>query len=179
MRKVFLFVFLFLFSCSDLDQEGQLSKMEALQSTLSNSSDKFKQIYVDSLYEMGNRSSELERSVKQHYFSDTVDMALGKRMDDYKRMRRMLKPLGNAGSRLKKSYTEEKKQLLLLQSDIKNGFGERNRYDEFIAFEAQKIDRIVLLQKEYKKLKLDAFTLYEKHHEFLVLFVRQLIDSKQ
>lgn len=114
MRKVFLFVFLFLFSCSDLDQEGQLSKMEALQSTLLNSADKFKQIYVDSLYEMGNRSSELERSVKQNYFSDTVDMALGIRMDDYKRMRRMLKPLGNAGSRLKKSYTEEKEQLLLL-----------------------------------------------------------------
>ena len=170
---------LLLVSCSDLKKEDQLAKLKTLQEKLLESQNEFQATVIDSLHRMTNTSSNLERTLKQNYTSDAIDVVLGKRVDDYKRMRRMFGPLGNLGSKLRRSYTEQKKQLKSLLFDIENGYGERNKYDAYIDIESGKNEQVFILLQEYIQLKKAAFEIYEAQHLWLSNFVLQLKPNNE
>ena len=132
MFKVFFLTVLLLCSCSDIGKEAKLSKIKALQSKLSKNKKSFEAMKVDTLFIMKQRSSDLERKLKQNYKSDSVDLNLGRRIDAYKRMRRMFGPLGALGTKLSNAFNEESLQLQHLYYDVENGFGPRDKYDEYI-----------------------------------------------
>ena len=165
---------LLLVSCSDLKKEDQLAKLKTLQEKLLESQNEFQAAVIDTLHRMTNTSSNLERTLKQNYTSDAIDVVLGKRVDDYKRMRRMFGPLGNLGSKLRRSYTEQEKQLKSLLFDIENGYGERNKYDTYIDMESGKNEQVFVLLQEYIQLKKAAFEIYEAQHLWLSNFILQL-----
>lgn len=179
MKKTLFFIALLLISCSDLRKEDQLAKLKMLQDKLYASQNEFQDAFIDSLHLMTMASSDLERNLKQNYESDTVDVVLGKRVDDYKRMRRMFGPLGNFGSKLKRAYSEQEKQLQSLFLDIENGYGERNKYDTYIDMEREKNDQVFLLLQEYLRLKKDALEIYEAQHLWLSEFVAQLKSKNE
>ena len=179
MKKTLFFIVLLLISCSDLRKEDQLAKLKTLQDKLRTSQNKFQAAFIDSLHVMTTISSDLERSLKQNYTSDTVDIALGKRVDDYKRMRRMFGSLGNFGSKLKRAYAEQEKQLQSLFLDIENGYGERNKYDTYIDLERKKNEQVFVLLQEYLLLKKDALEIYEAQHLWLSEFVSQLKSNNE
>ena len=179
MKKTLFCIVLLLVSCSDLKTEGQLAKVKTLQERLHTSEMKFQAVFIDSLHAMTMASSDLERNLKQNYKSDTVDVALGKRVDDYKRMRRMFGPLGNFGSNLKRAYAEQEKQLQSLFLDIEKGFGERNKYDAYIKMEGEKNEQVFVLLQEYLRLKKEALEIYEAQHLWLSDFVVQLKSSDE
>lgn len=179
MKKTLFFIVLLLISCSDLRKEDQLSKLKTLQDKLRTSQNEFQAAFIDSLHEMTLLSSDLERNLKQNYRSDTVDVNLGKRVDDYKRMRRMFGPLGNFGSKLKRAYAEQEKQLQSLFLDIENGYGERNKYDTYIDLEREKNEQVFVLLQEYLYLKKDALEIYEAQHQWLSDFVTQLKSNNE
>ena len=179
MKKTLFFIVLLLISCSDLRKEDQLSKLKTLQDKLRTSQNEFQGAFIDSLYEMMLVSSDLERNLKQNYRSETVDVKLGKRVDDYKRMRRMFGVLGNLGSKLKRAYTEQEKQLQSLFLDIENGYGERNKYDTYIDLEREKNEQVFVLLQEYLYLKKDALEIYEAQHQWLSDFVTQLKSNNE
>ena len=168
-----------LVSCSDLKKEDQLAQLNTLQNELLESQNKFQNVFIDSLHVMSMSSSDLERNLKQNYKSDMVDVALGKRVDDYKRMRRMLGPLGNFGSKLKRAYDEQEKQIQSLLFDIDNGYGERNKYDAYIDMERDKNQQVFVLLQEYLRLKKDAFEIYEENHLWLSAFVVNLKSNNE
>ena len=179
MKKTIFFIVLLLISCSDLRKKDQLVKLKMFQDKLRTSQNEFKAAFIDSLHEMTQVSSDLERSLKQNYTSDTVDIALGKRVDDYKRMRRMFGSLGNFGSKLKRAYAEQEKQLQSLFLDIENGYGERNKYDTYIDLERKKNEQVFVLLQEYLLLKKDALEIYEAQHLWLSDFVSQLKSKNE
>ena len=179
MKKTLFFIVLLLISCSDLRKEDQLAKLKTLQDKLRTSQNKFQEAFIDSLHVMTTTSSDLERSLKQNYTSDSVDIALGKRVDDYKRMRRMFGSLGNFGSKLKRAYAEQEKQLQSLFLDIENGYGERNKYDSYIDLERKKNEQVFVLLQEYLLLKKDALEIYEAQHLWLSDFVSQLKSKNE
>ena len=171
VKKILFFVVLVLTSCSDLKREEQLVKLNALQSDLIESQSEFQNAYIDSLHVITMASSDLERKLKQNYKSDTIDVALGKRIDDYKRMRRMLGPLGSFGSKLRRAYKEQEAQLKSLQT------GERNKYDEYLELEKEKNKQVFDLLQEYLRIKKEAFDIYELQHLWLSDFVVQLTSN--
>lgn len=179
MKKTLFFVVLLLVSCSDLKKEGQLAKLKTLQEQLFESQAEYEAAFIDSLHIMTMNSSDLERNLKQNYKSDTVDVALGKRVDDYKRMRRMFGPLGNFGSKLKRAYAEQEKQLQSLFLDIEKGYGERNKYDTYIKMEGEKNEQVFVLLQEYLRLKTEALEIYKAQHLWLSDFVVQLKSSNE
>ena len=73
---------LLLVSCSDLKKEDQKAKLKTLQEKLLESQNEFQAAVIDSLHRMTSTSSNLERTLKQNYISDTIDVVLGKRVDD-------------------------------------------------------------------------------------------------
>ena len=179
MKEMLFFMVLLLVSCSDLKKEDQLAKLKTLQEKLLDSQNEFQTAFIDSLHLMTTSSSDLERDLKQNYTSDTVDVVLGKRVDDYKRMRRMFGPLGNLGSKLRRAYNEQEKQLKSLLFDIENGFGERNKYDAYIDMERGKNEQVFVLLQQYLQLKKNAFEIYEVQHPWLNNFVIQLKSNNE
>jgi len=176
MNKVLFLLVLVTFSCSDLEKEAHLGTIKTLESALLTTRETFEAIKVDSLFEMQQRTSDLERSLKQNYHSDTVNLAFGRGVDNYKRMRRMLVLLGTVGTKLSNAITEEFTQLQSLFQDVENGFGARDKYDEYILLETKKCGQIKLLLEDYQKIKTEAFDIYNNEHKFLVSFVEQIMS---
>jgi hypothetical protein len=174
MFKVF-FLVLLLCSCSDIEKDSQLSKIKTLQSNLTKNKQSFEVMKIDTLFVMKQRSSDLERKLKQNYKSDSVDLNLGRRIDAYKRMRRMFGPIGTLGTKLNNAFNEEALHLQHLYHDVYNGFGPRDKYDEYIRLETKKCGQITILLEDYLRIKTEAFEIYAKEHRFVADFVLQIM----
>ena len=135
MKKHIVVLLLLSVSCSDFDQEKQKKSVSSLSSEVKTFKKEFNAIKIDSISDLKLSTYEVERRIKQNYYSDTIDISFGQKMDDFKRMRRMLGPLGKEQARVKNSINEELLQLEKLQSDISKGFGKRESYNEYIQFE--------------------------------------------
>ena len=128
MRKYIFVLLFFSVSCSDLDKEKQEKNVLVLSEQMKTYKNEFDVIKIDSISVLKLSTYDVERRVKQNYYSDTLDVLFGQKMDDFKRMRRMLGPLGKEQIRLKNSINEELLQLEKLHSDISKGYGKRERF---------------------------------------------------
>jgi len=175
MRKYIGLIILMSLSCSDIDKEKQVQNVLKLTKQVTAINQEFEKIKIDSISALKLSTYEVERRIKQNYFSDTINLVFGQKMDDYKRMRRMLGPIGKEEFRLYQSIHEELSQLKKLHSDIKNGYGKRESYDEYIQFEKNKVSQINILFEEYVKLRAQFLEIYDRLHEELLEYGRGLI----
>ena len=152
------------FSCSDIKKDAQQEQVKDLNKKISQIDGEFKKIQIDTISALKSSTYQVELRIKKNYHSDTVDVVFGKKMDDYKRMRRMLGQLGKSGSQLRQSIKEEKEQLVKLQSDIEQGFGKRELYNDYIQFEKNKVGQIGILLEDYKNVKHNFMNIYDKLH---------------
>lgn len=125
---------------------------------------------IDTIVSLKSSTYQVERRIKVGLESDQVDMELGKKMDDYKLMRKQLGQLSKQGSQLRRSIKEEKEQLEKLRSDIEQGFGKRESYKNYINFEKKKVDQIGTLLDDYKRLKQGFLKTYNTLHKELLEF---------
>lgn len=152
------------FSCSDIKKDAQQAQVKNLNNKVSQIDREFKKIQIDTLSAIKSSTYQVETRIKKNYHSDTVDVVFGKKMDDYKRMRRILGQLGKSGAQLNQSIKEEKAQLIKLQSDIEQGFGKRELYNDYIRFEKNKVGQIGILLEDYKNVKHDFMNIYSELH---------------
>jgi len=156
------------FSCSDIEQSEQKEQVKGLDKELDQIESTFKEIQIDTISALKSSTYQVENRIKKNYHSDTVDIVFGKKMDDYKRMRRMLGPLGKSGAQLKQSIKEEKEQLVKLLSDIEQGFGKRELYNDYIQFEKHKVKQIGILLEDYKSIRHEILVIYDELHDELM-----------
>ena len=177
MRKYIGLIILISLSCSDIDKEKQAQNVLKLTKQVSVINQEFEKIKIDSISALKLSTYEVERRIKQNYFSDTINLEFGQKMDDYKRMRRMLDPIGKEEFRLHQSINEELSQLKKLHFDISNGYGKRESYDEYIQFEKNKVSQINVLFEEYLKLRAQFLEIYDRLHKELLEYGRGLISQ--
>jgi len=152
------------FSCSDIVKDAQKDQVEGLNKKVSQVDREFKKIQIDSISALKSSTYQVENRIKKNYYSDTVDIVFGKKMNDYKRMRKILGQLGKSGSQLRQSIKEEKEQLDKLLSDIEQGFGQRELYNDYIQFEKNKVGQIGILLEDYKNVKHEFMYIYNELH---------------
>lgn len=174
MKKYIVVLLLFNVSCSDFDQEEQEKSVSSLSTEVKTFKKEFDAIIIDSISDLKLATYEVERRIKQNYYSDTIDISFGQKMDDFKRMRRMLGPLGKEQARLKNSINEELLQLEKLQSDISKGYGKRELYNEYIQFEKNKVIQIKVLYNEYVKMRAQFLEMYNNLYLELYTFSKRL-----
>ena len=87
-------------------------------------------------------------------------MELAKQLVAYKVMRRTIKPIIKQYRQLKTGIQEEEQTLKLLYQDVKQGRGERHRFDEFIKFEHNKVEQLAALSTDYLRAKAQLFDDY-------------------
>ena len=93
------------------------------------------------------------KRIKSYYYTDTIDHQFAKKMESYKLIQKSLKNLDGDYEKIRTALEEEKLSLNKLNSDVREGFGKREKYDEYISFEKNKIKKIKSLMKEYKSKK--------------------------
>jgi len=167
----------FLTSCMDLKTSKQLESIEMMNKTLDSLETVFSEHKLDTVSKISLSAYGVENRIKNHYVSDTIDMEFGRKMDAFKVMRRNLKPLGKAQQNIPSSIKEEKQKLKELKEDIENGNGKRKKYDEYVAFEQEKVGQLKTLVTEYVKIKEASLKTYRELYGELNAFSMSLLKK--
>mgnify|MGYP006924836877 FL=1 len=180
--KQFLFfslsVLLFV-SCSDLKKQDQLKTIDQLSKTVDSIQKIVLKSEIDSIIYRKTATQDVELRIKQNFHSDTLNLALGKKMDAYKVMRRKFGPLSRTYNTLKTGSADELNTLNLLKNDINSGSGERDKYNEFIQFEKNKVEQLSIILTDYLKEKDKTLAVYKQLHPELLAFSLALIKDKK
>lgn len=167
-----------LLSCTDLKKTAQIDKIDALSQELDSIENVYLENKVDSLQQMSMAVYSVQNRIKNNYVADTIDMELGRKMGKHKWMKKKLKAVISSGKILDGGITQIKGKLNDLKDDIDNGYGEREKYDEYIHYEVEKMNQLKVLYEEYVMLKDSCLSVYTSVHDELHHFSMSLINNK-
>lgn len=166
----FLLPVVALFSCTDLNKGKQISAIDGMNKTIDSIQTVLLENEIDTIAALQVATNTVELRIKNYYYADTIDMALGKKMDAYKVMRRSLGPLGRSFVTIKNGVKAERTALANLKKDIENGDGDRQKYGEYVDFEQAKVDQLRKLLTEYVEEKDKTMTTFNELHQELYDF---------
>jgi hypothetical protein len=160
-----------LLSCTDFDREEQLRKVDLLVKQVDNLQADLQEHRPDTLVQIRIAISSIEKRIRDNYTADTISVSLGEKMEKFRQLKMFFmaeheaeeegneeagldhQTLGSAYVVVNRGITVEKNTLHKLKSDISNGFGKRDKYNEYIAFEKDKVEQLVTLLEDYKSHK--------------------------
>lgn len=182
-------LFLTLVSCTDFDRKEQLKQIANMKQTVDSLHKNLEINRIDTLAGLRTAVMNLELRIRNNYTADTISLELGKKMAQYQTVKKFFvaekeeggeneglnsQTLGAAYLVVKNGLLQEQKTLDLLKSDIENGNGERNKYNEYIQFEQNKVKQLTILLDDYKKHKDKVLKMFFDVYNELDPFVKSL-----
>jgi bacterioferritin (cytochrome b1) len=171
IKSAFLFLLslLFLHSCGTPAPDA-LKSIEGMQQDIQAIERILIANQIDTLAALRMAANNVELRIKNYYDSDTLNNELGKKMDKFKVMRRSLGPLSQSYSTIKWGIIDERKVLNNLIADRLGGHIDKEKYQEYLSFEKEKVDQLRKLlaayQEEKDKTMRDFFQLYKELNAF-------------
>ncbi|MFM7667726.1 MAG: hypothetical protein ACKO7D_06005 [Bacteroidota bacterium] len=172
-----LSLLILVYSCSDINKNKRIERISAMEKTLDSIEKIMNTNKIDSLADMQLAAQGVELRIKNNYKLDTINLEFGKKMDEYKRMRRAIPKLKGNWDKVKKGIGEMRKSLKNLKTDIENNSGKREKYDEYLKFEQNKLNQLCLLSNECQKGQKKILESYMKLHPELYQFSMELINE--
>jgi hypothetical protein len=182
-------LFLTLVSCTDFDRKEQLKQIANMKQTVDSLQKNLEINRIDTLAGLRTAVMNLELRIRNNYTADTIDIELSKKMAQYQTVKKFFvaekeeggeneslnsQTLGAAYLVVKNGLLQEQKTLDLLKSDIENGNGERNKYNEYLQFEQNKVKQLTILLDDYKKHKDKVLKMFFDVYNELDPFVKSL-----
>ena len=182
-------LFLTLVSCTDFDRKEQLKQIANMKQTVDSLQKNLEINRIDTLAGLRTAVMNLELRIRNNYTADTNSLELGKKMAQYQTVKKFFvaekeeggeneslnsQTLGAAYLVVKNGLLQEQKTLDLLKSDIENGNGERNKYNEYLQFEQNKVKQLTILLDDYKKHKDKVLKMFFDVYNELDPFVKSL-----
>ncbi|MFN5032249.1 MAG: hypothetical protein ACK5FX_08525 [Flavobacteriia bacterium] len=182
-------LFLTLVSCTDFDRKEQLKQIANMKQTVDSLQKNLEINRIDTLAGLRTAVMNLELRIRNNYTADTISLELGKKMAQYQTVKKFFvaekeeggeneglnsQTLGAAYLVVKNGLLQEQKTLDLLKSDIENGNGERNKYNEYLQFEQNKVKQLTILLDDYKKHKDKVLKMFFDVYNELDPFVKSL-----
>ena len=164
---ILLVVFSCLFSCSDIEKDRQVKKITELTNSVEKLKIALTQNKISNVPEKKLAVYTVIKRIKSYYFTDTIDYQFAKKMNSYKVVKKSLKNLDGDYEKIRIALREEKIALRKLKSDVLNGFGQREKYDEYISFEKNKTKKIKSLLDEYIYKKKEFTIAFDSLHPLL------------
>jgi len=164
---IFLVVFSCLFSCSDIEKDRQVKKINVLTNSVDKLNIALTQNKISNVPEKKLAVYTVIKRIKSYYFTDTIDYQFAKKMNSYKVVKKSLKNLDGDYEKIRIALREEKIALRKLKSDVINGFGQREKYDDYISFEKNKTKKIKSLLDEYIYKKKEFTIAFDSLHPVL------------
>jgi hypothetical protein len=157
-------------SCIDFSKNHHLEAVNALNHEVDSIHSLFEKNSMDSIVYMRVEINNIEQRIKRFYTGDTIDRNLGRKMDTFRKIKKSIMPENEVGEEaeheghgepimelyklLQVGLKDEKKTLNLLYSDINSGSGDRKKYENFIAFEREKVDQLKVIYATYLTQKI-------------------------
>ncbi len=202
--KIFSFFILFAFtllfaSCGDLDKPKHLKAIAKMEESIDSMHIVLKENRLDTLAGIQIAANALLTRFKTYYVTDTIDMELGKKMNQFKRVMKSIKPkkgrgaktstesneiiiadrsIGNGFAVVHSGLKAEEQTLTDLKKDIENGNGRRDKYAEYIKFEQQKVFQLQQLLKAYVDHKNKTIKDFNEIYGELNAFSLKLMEKK-
>lgn len=155
-------LFVAVVSCNNSEKEAYISEVDGMIVRL----DSLKEIadanVLDSLPFIIDRVKKNTKRFAASYKGDTIDLQIGEMINLYKSVRKGLSRNSGNLAKVRVSIPETVEALTNLKSDISNGVGERDKYQEHILFERDKVDQIDTLLSVYLKNNDEYLSLYEE-----------------
>jgi len=164
---ILLVIFSFLFSCSDIEKDRQVIKINGLTKSVEKLKIALTQYKISNVPEKKLAVYTVIKRIKSYYFTDTIDYQFAKKMNSYKVVKKSLNNLDGDYEKIRIALREEKIALRKLKSDVINGFGQREKYDEYISFEKNKTKKIKSLLDEYIYKKKEFTIAFDSLHPLL------------
>lgn len=164
---ILLVIFSCLFSCSDIEKETQVKKIKELTNSVDKLNIALNQNKISRVPEKKLAVYTVIKRIKSYYFTDTIDYQFAKKMNSYKVVKKSLKNLDGDYEKIRIALREEKIALRKLKSDVLNGFGQREKYDDYISFEKNKTNKIKFLLDEYIYKKKEFTIAFDSLHPLL------------
>jgi hypothetical protein len=164
---ILLVVFSCLFSCSDIEKDRQVKKINGLTNSVEKLKITLTQNKISNVPEKKLAVYTVIKRIKSYYFTDTIDYQFAKKINSYKAARKSLIILDSDYEKIRIALREEKIALRKLKSDVLNGFGQREKYDEYISFEKNKTKKIKSLLDEYIYKKKEFAIAFDSLHPVL------------
>ena len=164
---IILVIFSCLFSCSDIEKDRQVKKINVLTNSVEKLKIALTQNKISNVPEKKLAVYTVIKRIKSYYFTDTIDYQFAKKMNSYKVVKKSLKNLDGDYEKIRIALREEKIALRKLKSDVLNGFGQREKYDEYISFEKNKTKKIKSLLDEYIYKKKEFTIAFDSLHPLL------------
>jgi hypothetical protein len=164
---ILLVIFSCLFSCSDIEKDRQVKKITELTNIVDKLNIALTQNKISGVSEKKLAVYTVIKRIKSYYFTDTIDYQFAKKMNSYKVVKKSLKNLDGDYEKIRIGLREEKIALRKLKSDVLNGFGQREKYDEYISFEKNKTKKIKILLDEYIYKKEEFAIAFDSLHPLL------------
>ena len=176
---IFVFIGLFFFSCQDKERAALLDRVEEMHEMLDSMKTVADESQIDTLHLLVEHIKQRTSVVKKYYIPDTVEYNIARMMNDYKEVRKALSTNSGNLSKVRQSIPEVKESLDNLQHDIKHGVGERDRYEEYVDFESQKVKKIHEILTYYLETKEKYSSLYRETEPKINEFIEHLKSAQE
>ena len=125
-------------ACSDFNRPNQLEKIEHLENQL----EELKTVFdYDSMELIVKEIQRVESRLLMYFETDTLQLDLIKKLDNYKRVKPSLLFVLENKNRVIDTRIQRIESLSKLKFDIENGVGRRDKYDQNIQFEKEEMDK--------------------------------------
>ncbi len=175
MKILLLFIpLLFLFSCQDREKRLFLEELDALTSKLDSMETVARENGIDTLNVLIEYIKTNTKEVANHYYTDTVDYEIANMMNTYKETRKAFAKNSGNLAKARQAIPEVKESIANLSHDIHHGVGERDKYEEFVAFERGKVTQIKEILTYYMETKDKYTALFIETDQQVLDFIEQL-----
>lgn len=157
-------------SCHDVKKQQQLDELNRLLATADSIGKVWEVERTDPVQDILPDVQEVERNIRKNYNSDTISVEFSQKLEDYKMISKGLEYYLANDAALNFGTKQVKLTLNQLKHDIEEAAGDRARYDEYIAFEKNKVSRLNVLLKNSVETKSKCVNSYQRLHAEIKAF---------
>ena len=180
--KTILFIALIVFgfiSCADFNRDELLSQVDKQQQQLERLNQQLERHVIKDVATLKNDAMQAELRIKQNLHLDTINMELARQLEEFKLMRKSINPLMKQYLKAKNGIKEEMAVLKNLSRDIEEGRGERQRYNEYIRFEKQKVKQLSALTTDFINARAKLIADYDRLYPPIEAFSYTLLQKRR
>jgi chromosome segregation ATPase len=166
-----------IWGCKDQEKSAYLEEIEVMTSKIDSLDIISKNQNSDSIPQVVKTIEKTIDKVKSNYVADTIDLELAALMNRYKDAKKSLSSNTGNLSKAKGAIPEVKEKLEHLKHDIENGVGDREKYQEYINFEKNKIQEIESILSYYIKTNKKYLKQFKNDHPQVKSFVDSLVSQ--
>lgn len=178
LLKYLVIVFpVLIWGCKDQEKSSYLEEIEIMSAKIDSLENVSKNQNADSIPTIVNTIGITIDRVKKNYIADTIDLELAALMNRYKDAKKSLSSNTGNLSKARGAIPEVKEKIEHLKHDIENGVGEREKYEEYINFEKDKIQEIESILDYYIKTNKKYLEQYRNAHPKVKSFADSLASQ--